>query len=174
MEATADALLQFQESYRQVDWATLLAEAQESLTIMVYYWDKWVYQHEAELWRFLQKPGSKIQFFFSSNLEEVQKLFPKNTQEQLSQKIRATYQPLQDLLKAHELPAEKVSVRFLPRPLNYSLQCIDNRILVLSFFEMFRTEQVDSPALVIDLERSPHLQKFYQKELKGLLAQPQF
>lgn len=168
---TSDALLQFQESYRQVEWQTLLKQAQHSLNIAVYYWDKWIQEHEALLVGFLQKPKAKIQFFFSSHLDQVQQLFPNNTVDQLSEKIRKTYQPLQTFLKTHHLPMDKVSVRFLPRLLNYSMQCIDDKILVLSFFEMFRKEQVDSPVIVVDLKKSPHLRKFYEKELKGFIKE---
>lgn len=156
------------ESYRNVNWDGLLSRAEHSLHIVVYFWDKWVRQHEKQLTKFLQKPNAKIHFFFSNQLEEVQKLFPNNSVDQLSEKIQMTYQPLQDYLRVHQLPLDKVSVHFLPRLLNYSLQCVDESMLVLSFFEMYRKEQVDSPALVIDLKQVAHVQKFYQKELQGL------
>lgn len=155
-------LLEFHESYRKVNWDSLIQQAEHSLTIVVYYWDKWVKEHEKSLQQFLKKPSAKIQFFFSDNLAEVQKLFPNNTREQLEEKIRLTYQPLQ------KLAPDQVSVTFLPQLLNYSMQAIDDKILVLSFFEMFRQEQVDSPALVLDLEKSQNLKKFYTKEIKGL------
>lgn len=162
-------MLQFHESYRQVDWARLLTQANESLNVVVYYWDKWVQEHEQALFHFLQKPNAKLRFFFSNKLSEVTKLFPNHTEQQLVEKIKKTYEPLQHYLTSKNLPSDKVSVYFLPRLLNYSMQCIDDKILVLSFFEMFRAEQVDGPAMVIDLATSPHLKRFYEKELKGFL-----
>lgn len=155
-------MIHFHESYRQVDWEALLHDANHSLHIMVYYWDKWVHKYEKALKVFLHKPQAQIHFFFSQNLEEVQRLFPSHTKEELVSKIEKTFMPLQQFGKVH--------VYDLPTLLNYSMQCIDNKTLVLSFFEMHRTPQVDAPGLVIDLTRSPHLQQFYQKELQGILS----
>lgn len=162
---TSKSLLEFRESYRQVDWQDLLQKAENSLNIVVYYWDKWVQEHEKALQAFLKKPNASIHFFFSSKLEEVQKLFPNNTTTQLSKKIENTYKPLMAYNR------NKVIVRFLPRLLNYSMQCVDDKILLMSFFEMYRQEQVGSPAIIIDLEASPHLESFYRKELKGFLQE---
>ena len=158
------ALLEFHESYRGIDWAGLLQKANGSLIIAVYYWDKWVKQHERELRRFLDKGGA-IQFFFSSQLEEVQKLFPGNTVDELKGKIERTYKPLV------EYAGDKVKVGFVPRLLNYSMQCIDNRFLVMSFFEMYRSSQADSPGFVVDLEKSNSLNSFYRKELDGFVKE---
>ena len=164
-----EALLGFHESYRQVDWKSLLRQASHSLHISVYYWDKWVHENERELCNFLFKPHSEIHFFFSSDSPGVRRLFPNKTTDQLFENIRNTYQPLQEFLKSNNLPDGKVTAHFLPYLLNYSMQCIDDRILVLSFFEMFRMEQIDSPAIILDLNKSPHLKKFYHKEIKGFL-----
>lgn len=164
-----EALLGFHESYRQIEWKNLLSHANRSINIVVYYWDKWVQEHDKELCDFLRKPQAKIQFFFSEDLAGVRRLFPNNSIDQLSGKIRNTYQPLQEFLKKNKLPVGKVAVQFLPHILNYSMQCIDDRILVLSFFEMFREEQIDSPSIIVDLEKSPHMKKFYQKEMKGFM-----
>lgn len=155
-------MIQFHESYRQVDWDALLQEANHSLHIMVYYWDKWVHKHEKALQTFLSKPQAEIHFFFSQNLDEVQRFFPSHSKEELASKIEKTFRPLQ--------PFGKVHVHNLPTLLNYSMQCIDNKTLVLSFFEMHRSPQVDAPGLVIDLEKSPHINQFYHKELQGILA----
>lgn len=165
-----NCLRQFHESYRQVDWDHLLNETSHTLNIAVYYWDKWVREHEAALTLFLKKPDAKIRFFFSNQLSEVQKLFPGNSIAQLEEKIQKTYRPLQEMLKVHQLPLHKVSVHFVPRLLNYSMQCVDDTLLILSFFEMYRQEQVDSPAMIIDLEKSQQIRQFYEKELKGLLS----
>lgn len=169
MSAQQNALLEFNTSYRETDWNKILSNANQSIDIVVYYWDKWIKEHENSLFQFLSKPNSKLNFFFSNNYPEIQRLFPGNTQEQLKSKIENTYKPLQHYLKKHHLPEGKVNVHYVPTPLNYSMQCIDNKILVLSFFEMFRQNQVDSPAILIDLDKSPPLKAFYQKELQGFL-----
>ncbi len=159
---------QFHESYRQVDWKSIISQANHSLNIVVYYWDKWVEEHRQALEDFLRKPHAVIRFFFSEDIEGVHRLFPSHSIQELKQKIERTHQPLQQFLKDKRLSSSKVSVHFQPHLLNYALQCIDDKLLILSFFEMFRKErQVDSPAMIIDLEKSPHLRSFYQKELMG-------
>ncbi len=162
-------LIEFCDTYRQVDWNALISNANQSIVICVYFWDKWVQQHEQALCDFLKKPNTSLQFFFSSALPEIQRLFPNNTIEQLKDKIRNTYMPLQSFLNAHHLPANKVTIHHVPHPLNYSMQCLDGKTLLMSFFEMFRSDQVDSPSIRIDLDQAPNSKKFYQKELQGLI-----
>lgn len=165
-----EALLEFCDSYREVDWNSLINQAESSLIICVYFWDKWVQQHEQALCDFLKKPKACIEFFFSNAFTEVQRLFPQNTVEQLRRKVRDTYLPLQNFLEMHHLPATKIKIHYLPFPLNYSMQCLDEKILLLSFFEMFRMNQVDSPLISIDLDKAPNSKKFYTKELLGFRA----
>lgn len=164
-----EGLIEFCDTYRQVDWNALISQANCSIVICVYFWDKWVKQHEEVLCDFLKKPEASIQFFFSGAFPEVQRLFPNNTIEELKSKIHNTYLPLQSFLKTHDLPANKVKVHYLPQPLNYSMQCIDDKTLLMSFFEMFRSTQVDSPSIRIDLDKAQNSRKFYKKELQGLI-----
>lgn len=162
-------LIGFYDTYREVDWNTLIRAANHSIVICVYFWDKWIKQHEQALFEFLTKPESSIQFFFSSALSEMQRLFPGNTVEDLERKINHTHQSLQNFLKTRHLPENKVLVHHVPFQLNYSMQCVDDTILLMSFFEMFRTVQIDSPLIQIDLSKAPNSKNFYLKELKGLI-----
>lgn len=154
----------FSDSYRTFDWISQIEGAENSIVICVYYWDKWVKSYSKELKTFLQKPNSTLQFIFSNALDEVQRLFPKHSLSELQHKIDQTYQPLKI-----QFP-EKVKVATVPHPLNYSMQCFDDSTLILSFYEMFRTSPVDSPAVQIDLRQNPNTRKFYEKELKSLIS----
>jgi hypothetical protein len=164
--AAREGLLGFYPSYREVPWDNLLSHAKTTLDIVVYYWDKWTNQHILTLQRLLKNPEAKIRFFFADEsdprvLSEILRLFPANQAEELKSKIRHTYEPLGT--------TPQVEVYRVPHLLNYSMQCMDGKILVLSLFEMYRQQQVDSPAIVIDLTKEPNLKKFYQKELDGLI-----
>jgi hypothetical protein len=154
---------QFSDSYRTVDWDSLIRSANNTIVIAVFYWDKWVKEHEEALSEFLSKPDARIQFIFSNALDEVLRLFPGYSLEALQHKIEQTYKPLQNRFGG------KVEVFHVPFPLNYSLQCFDDETLLLSFYEMFRGVQVDAPSIQIDLRQHPNTRKFYQKELQGLL-----
>ncbi len=168
-------LLGFHSSYHAVNWHHLLTHAQKSLTVVVYYWDQWVHEHKHALVEFFKKPEATVRFFFADDnipavLTEIERLFPKHSGIRLREKIRDTHLPLQEAVHTLRLPETKVQVYKLPHVLNYSMQCIDDKILVLSFFEMYRQEQVDSPVIIADLQQSPHLQAFYAKELRGMCA----
>ena len=154
----------FIDSHRTIDWNKHIQSANQSIVICVYYWDKWMKEHEKSLCEFLNKPNTTLQFVFSDALDEVQRLFPNHTIESLEKKIEQTYQPLKQAFPA------KVLVSKVPHPLNYSLQCFDDSTLFLSVFEMYRTKQVDSPSIQIDLNQNPNTKKFYEKEIQHLVA----
>jgi hypothetical protein len=159
-------LIGFYTSYRDVPWKDLLVDAKDSIDIVVYYWHKWMGTHQAEIARFLDNPRAKLRIFLADEnkpaiLADIWRLFPNQTVVQLKEKIRGTYEPLEDF--------KNVQVYRYPHTLNYSMQCIDEKILVLSFFDMHRVDQVDSPAIIIDLDQSPQLKEFYLKEIQELL-----
>lgn len=160
------------DSYRQVDWATLIPQAERSLVICVYYWDKWVKQYETLLCDFLRKPETSIHFFFSSAFSEMQRLFPDHPLPELREKIKNTHLPLKQFLRTQRLPTAKLRVHHLPFPLSYAMQCVDDKLLVMSFFPMFRDAHAhaDAPGILIDLSQAPNSKKFYDKEHQRLLA----
>ena len=161
-----EGLIGFYSSYREVPWKELLSQANVSLDVVVYYWDKWVAAYEIELVQFLKKPKTKMRIVLADErkpdlLADIWRLFPGQGVAQLKEKIRNTYLPLEEF--------KNIEVYRFPHLLNYSMQCVDGKILVLSLFEMHRQEQMDSPAIMIDLEKSPNMKQFYQKEMSGLL-----
>lgn len=172
-QSSLDSMIDFHESFRQVEWEVWLEKAEKSIDIMVYFRDKWIISHHHSLTRFLQKPNSKIRIFLADDsnahvFAEIQRLFPDRLPEELKQKILNTYMPLKNILVQFNLPSTKLEVYKLPHLLNYSFEYIDEKLLILSFFEMYRKDQIDSPAFVIDLKETHLLKKFMQKELLGM------
>jgi hypothetical protein len=158
--------VQLFESYRAVNWKDLLERANHTINIVVYYWDKWVAEHQQSLEQFLR-------FFFADEripkvLTEIERLFP-GAYGHVPERIKGTYENLQLMLNEFQLPASKIEVYRLPYLLTYSMQCIDDKILVLSLFEMYRKKPVDSPAFVIHLDEAEHVRKFYKKELEEMM-----
>lgn len=168
-----NAVLGFYPSFRQVPWSELIKGTNHSLDIAVYYWDKWIKEYETDLLQFLAKPKSQLRLILADDkipavFAEIKRLFPKNTDQDLHTKIQNTYQLLQKLAQDQQLSPNKIEVYQLPHVLNYSMQCFDEKILILSFYEMFRETPVDGPAIAIDLEVAPSLKEFYLKELQGM------
>src|ERR1700689_4637472 len=111
-EKTHPAFMNLAESYRTVSWPALLLSAEKSLDIVVYYWSQWTKEHFDLLTNFLRK-GGFIRFYMTDIsqpylAQEVKNIFPHNSFEQLQEKISETYEPLQQFLKQHALPTERV------------------------------------------------------------------
>jgi len=170
-------LLNFQETFRNVDWKQLLQECGDNshIDIIVYYFDSWVNSNYEYLVSYFKKKKSTIRIFVADPndsyiLNNVNRLFPENSAEIIKEKITKTYERFKNALKEAQGEKERVEFYYVPHLLNYSAQCINDKYLVLSFYEMFRNEsRIDSPAMIIDLEASKHLDKYWHKELDGLL-----
>ncbi len=168
-------LIAFYETFRLIEWNTLLTNAQSHIDIVVYYFDVWVNVNYENLVLFFKKPRTTIRVFVPNPYDEfnsitLQNLFPENNLETLREKINQTKYRLAEALKEAGGDSSRLEFYYISRPLNYSVQCIDNKILVMSVFEMFRKTKVDSPAIIVDLNKSQHLADYWDKELKGLLT----
>ncbi len=163
-------LIGFYPSYRDVLWKELIPQANKSLDIVVYYWDKWIDEHKSELFNFLQRPDTHLTIIFADNEnpaieKEILRLFPHNSANDLANKINQTYLPF---IKEN---SKKLTVIKVPHLLHYSLQIIDNNIAILSLFDLYRAPNIDSPAFVLDLSKVPNFNSFCIKELEGMKRQ---
>jgi len=167
-------LVAFHQTLRDVNWKTLLTEAKDSLDLVVYYYDSWVNLNDEHLRAFFQKPKTKLRILLADPekglvLDEVHRLFPEYSKQGLREKIVRTGERLRSIANAAGAASDRVEIWYVPHPLSYSAQIIDERLLVLSFFEMHRQQKIDSPAFIIDISQNKHLRDYIEKEFTGLL-----
>ncbi len=167
-------LLAFHDTFRHVNWSELLSSANATVDIVVYYFDSWVNANYDSLRAYFSKPGSRMRVFVSDPrddaiVENVTRLFPEYTPQVVRDKIARTGDRLLQALRESGGDPERLEFYYVPHHLNYSAQCLDERTLVLSIYEMFRKSRIDSPAIVLDLTRSDHMARYWHKERAGLL-----
>lgn len=171
---TFDAgLVEFHQTFRNVNWTRKLLEAREHIDIVVYYFDSWVNANFNELVAFFQRPKTTIRVFVADPdapgiLDEVQRLFPEYSKENVREKILRTGQRIREAAKNAGASEARVQFYLVPHLLSYSVQVVDRSQCVLSVFEMSRQLKIDSPAFVIDLARNRHLNDYIAKEIEAL------
>ena len=167
-------LVAFYDTYRQVDWAKLLNQAQSSIDIVVYYFDSWVNYNYEHVVNFFRRDGTRMRIFVADPhnqdlIANVRRLFPEYIEATIKEKISHTGERLANALRDAGGTQDRLEFYYVPHFLNYSIQCFDEETLVLSVFEMFRQHKIDSPAVILDLNNSDHLLRYWTKELEGLL-----
>lgn len=168
-------VVSFCDTYRQIDWTALLKDAHVSLDVVVHYYDSWVRANHEVLREFFMRPRTTMRVFLSdpedaSVLAHVARLFPEYPESEIKRKMLDTAQLLSIPLKEAGADPARLQIFYVPFPISYSAQCIDNRVLVVGIFEMFRKKKIDSPAFVVDLTQSEVVTRFWHKELDGLLG----
>jgi len=168
-----EPLLAFHETFRDVNWNALLARAESQIDIVVYYFDSWVNAYYEAIVAYFRKPGSKMRVFVAdpddeSILQNIQRLFPEYSPQVIKEKVVRTGERFAKAAKEAGATPERFEFYYVPHVLNYAAQCIDGKLLILSVFEMYRDLKIDSPAVILDLEKSERLKKYWDKEAAGL------
>ena len=168
------SLVAFHDTFRGVDWPSLLTQANSTIDIIVYYFDSWVNTNYDLLIDFFRKPGTRIRVFVADPYNEeimsnLERLYSESSREVLLHKVTHTKERFQSALKDAHGQAGQFEFYYVPFVLNYAVQCIDDDFLVLSFFDMFRQQRIDSPAVIVKLDASEHLERFWRNEFAGII-----
>lgn len=172
------ALVEFYETYRGINWPKLLAESHNNIDIIVYYYDSWVNANYEHLVAYFRKPRTAMRVFVADPnddfiLGNVSRLFPEYTRDEIKGKVERTGQRIMQAVREAGAAPERFEFYYVPHVLNYSAQCMDDRTLILSVFEMYRKQKIDSPAFLLDLTKSAPLASYWNKELAGLVKESQ-
>ncbi len=167
-------ILNFYETYNKCEWDRLLNESRNCIDVVVYYYDSWIKTNHEGLVTFFQKPDTKIRIFVSDPdnemvLDMYKRLFRDTTIETTKEKVKKTGLRILSVAEEAGVSPERIQLFFVPHVLNYAAQCFDKNTLALSFFELNREVKISSPVILLDLNKSKQLEKFWEKELEYLL-----
>ena len=165
----------FCESYKDISWQEYIENADEKIDIVVYYLDSWIRYNFESLKKFFGKSNTKVRLFLSNpntkeNIENLRRVFPEYEEEYLRLKVKNTREKIAGAAEAVGASPKRVELYYYPYYLNYSAICFDDKILILSFFEFNRIKEINSPAIIINLKKSPKIKKFWEKELEKLIS----
>ncbi|ELS04321.1 hypothetical protein Xen7305DRAFT_00040500 [Xenococcus sp. PCC 7305] len=164
----------FEEEFYDCDWEGLINSSNSTIDIVVYYFDSWINRNRRSLVDFFRKSDTIINVVVSDpeiaeNLNEISRLYSDSSKDLLKSKIDGTYVKLVSIANEAGADISRIKFYYYPHFLNYSFQVFDKSKIVISFFEMFRKDYLVSPTLVLNLDKSAKLKKFFLKEMNGLI-----
>lgn len=165
--AEATDVINFYPNLRTVPWPALLNDA-HSLDIAVCYWDSWVKANWEPLVQFFARGGSMRVFLPDARVNDavtvVCQRFSEHPTNTIKLKIINTGLRMDEALRASGSRAARLEVFFFPQSLNYSAIRFDSESVLLSVYEQFREERIDSSAILLNLTNSSHLAQYWDKE----------
>lgn len=166
------AVLSFYENFRDIPWRDEVLARAMRLDIIVCYYDSWIGDNWEALKAFFERGGAMRMYLGDPDDEFVVRAihtrFPDNqTPERTKEKISNTVRRLKSVFEEAQSVQGSLEIRYVSQPPNYSAAVIDFRAVLLSTYEQFRREKIDSCAVMIDLTASNHLRDFWRKELDG-------
>lgn len=158
------------ENYREIPWDELLRDVDE-LDIVVCYFDSWVSSNWESLLRFFNR-GGRMRIYLPDPeipdvLAQVQRRFEEYHLEVVRDKIVNTGIRLANVIEESASPEARLVINFYPGPLNYSAIRFDRESVLLSAYEEFRKQKIDSSAVLLKIKGRAHLQKYWAKEIGG-------
>lgn len=165
-------LEKFHETFYDFEWKELIESAEKEIDIAVYYFDAWLKRNQDSLEVFFKKPNTKLRIILSDpdqNMEAIKRLYPDHNEDSLKEKINNTKTRALSLLNKAGANSSRLEVYLYPHQLSYAIQSFDNTKVVLSVFEMFREDRVQSPLFLLNLTKSEKTKHFITKEIDGLI-----
>ena len=160
-------LLGFYSNYYDIPWDNLLGNALK-IDIVVCYFDSWA-KNNWELLNNVFKRNGNISIFLSNpdnrtNLSVLQDRFPDHSREEIKKLIWDTVNIINDAYKKSQPANGEFKVYFIDQTLNYSAVRINGEKIIFSAYEQFRQRRIGNFGLVINLNKSENLKKFFDKE----------
>lgn len=168
--------IDYVEEFYDCDWTELITSSEQNIDIIVYYFDTWIKRNRKAILKFFQKPQTTIRIIVADpeieeNFRAIRRLYHNHDEQTIKNKIYNTYHQIFAIIQQAGANANRLQFYLSPHFLNYSIQCFDQKILVISVFEMVRGMEVTAPAFIIDLRESRKLKYFLEKEIEGLIAE---
>lgn len=163
----------FYPTFKQVDWARWIGDAQLKIDIVVNYFDSWVKDNADHLQQFFRKPGTRMALYVpdptdDALMRQVAKLYPDNSEQAVREKVAKTETRLRELLAAAGASDDRLEVYYLKHRPNYALQRLDSRWAVFSAYDHYRHPGVACPTLVIDLQKTAIAADYFEREIDKL------
>ena len=162
------------ENYREIPWDELLSDVDE-LDIVVCYFDSWVSSNWESLLTFFNG-GGRMRIYLPDPeipdvLAQVHSRFGEYRQEAVREKIVNTGIRLANVIEESVSREARLAINFYPGPLNYSAIRFGRESVLLSAYEEFRKQKIDSSAVLLKIKGRAHLQKYWAKEIEGFARQ---
>jgi ribosomal protein S18 acetylase RimI-like enzyme len=162
------------DSYREVDWTSLIEHSDHEIVIAVHYCNQWLSQHFESFLKFLKKKNSKIRIIVpdinqSKILDDLSRMYPDYTKEIIKRRVSDTIIALDTLIREANIDPNKVELYFCNHVFNYSRHSFD-KTLFMSFVEMYRSVRFCSPMIAINTDIYKKAKAYFEKEFDGLLS----
>jgi len=167
-------VIAFYTNWREVDWRPFL-ENVTHLDIIVSYWGGWIAQYREAISAIFARGGAVTIVLPDPDAEEAvratQRKFPELSENDVRVRV---LESVRQLLIAYDHAGERgrtqratLAVHFHGGPLHYAAARIDDRVLFSGIYEHHRQRAVASHALFLDLEQSPYLRDFWERQFAG-------
>ncbi len=171
-ERSPKSVLAFYPNWRDFNWKEQLADARR-IEIIVSFWPQWVATYMEEIVKVFDRDGTVSLIlpspYMGEPLRETLKLFPDHSTESLKREIEKTAAALYMAFERSTAQKKRIEVYFYNGRLNYAAVRFDLRTLYYGFYEHFRELRIGSSACLLDLQSSPDLWEFWEKEFKGFV-----
>ncbi|MCB1186337.1 hypothetical protein KDL29_04140 [bacterium] len=163
----------------EANWSELIENSNSKIVMISYYLgESWLAHHQTAITNFLKKDGTTLDIYIidpddsDALLHTQQVYYLKLSLDELKNKIRKTKKLLRGLCVEHNIPINKVKVKFVPQRLNYNIVTFDKTVCAIGVFENFRPskgkERSNWPVFIFELDDLPSLKDFINSQITFL------